>query len=260
MSPARRALLTCVALVVAVVLAVTLVAQLVSRSATHAAPPAVAQDVPGTVVLVPGYGGSTSALDVLAARLRTAGRQAVVVQLPGDGTDDLRTYVPVLAAAVRAALDAGAPSVDVVGYSAGGVIARLWESAGGTAATRRVVTLGSPHHGTGVAGVGARYVPAACPEACRQLVPGSALLDGLNEGDETPAGPEWLSLWTSTDETVTPPDSSQLNGAVNVRLQDLCPGATTAHSQLPRDPQVQGVVLAALGAGPLVAPTRCPAG
>ncbi len=258
MSPTRRLLLSCLALAVAVVLAVALVGQLLDRGSAGPRAPAVAQDVPGTVVLVPGYGGSTSALEVLAGRLRTAGRVAVVVQLPGGGTDDLRTYVPVLEAAVHAALDTGAPSVDVVGYSAGGVVARLWESAGGTSVTRRVVTLGSPHHGTRVAGVGARYAPAACPQACRQLVPGSDLLDGLNEGDETPPGPAWLSLWTDVDETVTPPDSARLEGATNLSLQALCPGVTTGHSQLPRDPHVQGVVLAALGAGPLAAPTSCP--
>lgn len=258
MSRARRLLLSGVALVLAVAVGVALVPHLLTGGAQPSAAPAVAQDVPGTVVLVPGYGGSTAALEVLAARLRSAGRDAVVVQLPGDGTADLRTYVPVLAATVRSALAAGAPSVDVVGYSAGGVVARLWEAAGGTAVTRRVVTLGSPHHGTTVAGVGARYVPGACPEACRELVPGSDLLDALNEGDETPAGPVWLSLWTSADETVTPPDSARLAGATNLQLQDLCPGVTTAHSQLPRDPHVQAVVLAALGPGPLAAPTSCP--
>lgn len=257
MSPARRLLLTGVAVAVVVALAAVLAVQLLGGSGSRRTA-SVAQDRPGTVVLVPGYGGSTTALEVLADRLRAAGRTADVVSLPGDGTADLQTYVPVLDAAVQRALAAGAPSVDVVGYSAGGVVVRLWERGAGAAVTRRVVTLGSPHHGTGLAGLGARYVPAACPEACRQLVPGSDLLRELNAGDETPDGPQWLSLWTTADATVTPPDSARLDGATNVVLQDLCPGATTAHSQLPRDASVQGVVLAALGAGPLAVPTGCP--
>ena len=257
MSPARRLLLLGVALVAVLAVVATLAVRLLGGSDTRAAS-AVPQDRPGTVVLVPGYGGSTSALDVLAGRLRAAGHTAVVVQLPGDGEGDLQAYVPVLDAAVQGALTAGAPSVDVVGYSAGGVIARLWEAAGGTAVTRRVVTLGSPHHGTGVAALGNRFLPAACPAACQELVPGSALLDRLNRGDETPAGPRWLSLWTTADEIVTPPDSARLAGATNLQLQDLCPGVTTTHSDLPRDVHVQGVVLAALGAGPLAVPTTCP--
>lgn len=258
MSPARRLLLLSVALVAAVALVATLVVRLVGGASTSAAT-AVAQDVPGTVVLVPGYGGSTSALEVLATRFRAEGRTATVLHLPGDGEDDLRTYVPVLAAAVRSALGAGAPSVDVVGYSAGGVVARLWEAAGGAAVTRRVVTLGSPQHGTALAALGNSVLPVACPVACQELVPGSSLLDALNRGDETPAGPTWFSLWTTSDTVVTPPDSARLAGATNLELQALCPGLTTTHSQLPDDTHVQGIVLAALAAGPLVTPTSCPA-
>lgn len=257
MSPARRLLLLSVAIVAAIAVAGAIVLHLLTGSSTSAAP-AVAQNRPGTVVLVPGYGGSTSELEVLADRLRAAGHPAVVVHLPGDGEADLQTYVPALATAVTAALGSGAPSVDVVGYSAGGIIARLWEAAGGAAVTRRVVTLGSPHHGTALAALGNSLLPVACPTACQQLVPGSALLDRLNRGDETTPGPSWLSLWTGTDTVVTPPDSARLAGATNVELQRICPGLTTTHSQLPGDAHVQDVVLAALGPGPLQAPTSCP--
>ena len=258
MSPARRRLLTALAVLVVLALAAGIGVRLLGGGGTAAV--AVPQDRPGPVLLVPGYGGSTSALEVLAGRLRAAGHEAVVVSLPGDGRDDLESYVPVLDAAAQAALGRGAPSVDVVGYSAGGVVARLWAADGGARVARRIVTLGSPSHGTGLAEVGARYAPAACPQACRQLVPGSALLDALNAGDETPDGPAWLSLWTALDRTVTPPDSARLAGALNLQLQDLCPRAETAHSDLPRDARVQGVVLAALGAGPLALPGSCPAG
>jgi hypothetical protein len=55
---------------------------------------------------------------------------------------------------------------------------------------------------------------------------------------------------------VRPPDSARLPGAVNVPLQDVCPDAVVAHSQLPTDPLVTGLVLRALGAGPIAAPGR----
>lgn len=245
----RTLLLVCLALLVGIGAAL-----LLSRS--EPTPPALAapQDEPGPVLLVPGYGGSTVGLEVLAEALRAEGRVATVVPLPGDGTGDLRASADALDAAVTAS---GAGSVDVIGYSAGGLVARLW-ARDNAAEVRRVVTLGSPHHGTRLASLGAAYSPGSCPAACLQMVPGSELLDGLNHGDETPDGPQWLSLWTDQDQVVTPPDSARLDGAVNVALQDLCPGLQLDHDGLPVSPVVTSLVLQALAAEELREPTACP--
>ena len=214
--------------------------------------PAAPQDQPGPVVLVPGYGGGTGALEELAARLEQEGRETVVVRLPADGTGDLREQAETLDAAVDAVLERGAPSVDLVGFSAGGVVVRLWiKEQDGAEQARRVVTLGSPHHGADVARLAAIVTPGDCPPACRQLAPGSSLLKDLNGGDETPDGPRWVSVWTAVDEVVTPPESSRLDGALDVRLQSFCSGAQTEHGALPRDPVVQAIVLRALDVEPL---------
>ncbi|HEV7207878.1 MAG TPA: alpha/beta fold hydrolase [Mycobacteriales bacterium] len=224
-----------------------------------AAPAAVPQGQPGPVLLIPGYGGDTSSLSVLAARLAAAGRRVTVVPLPGDGTGDLNAQAQALAAAVRAA-QGSAPSVDLVGYSAGGVVARLYvRSYGGAGHVRRVVSLGSPQHGAVLAASADALVPGACVDACAQLLPGSALLRALNRGDETPAGPLWMSVWTEQDQTVRPPDSARLAGALNVDLQQACPGAQVSHGGLPRDPLVIGLVLSALGPAAPAAPRDCPA-
>lgn len=214
-----------------------------------------AQDKPGPVLLVPGYGGARGALEQLAARIRReTGREADVLTLPGDGTGDLLAQVAVLAGAVEQAYARGAPSVDVIGYSAGGVVARLWVARdGGAHQARRVVTLGAPLHGTGLATAGGVLVPDACPVACRQLTPGSALLAGLDR----PPGLPWLSVWTERDQVVTPPESARLDGAVNVALQQVCPADTAAHGDLPTDPEAVALVLRALGTAPLAAPVAC---
>jgi triacylglycerol esterase/lipase EstA (alpha/beta hydrolase family) len=144
--------------------------------------------------------------------------------------------------------------VDVIGYSAGGVVARLWVGGDGGRLARRVVTLGSPLHGTEIAAAGGVLVPGACPVACQQLAPGSQL---LNKIDGLPLPVPWLSVWTENDQTVVPPDSARLSGAVNVSLQQVCPAAVVTHAQLPTDPHVTRIVLQAVGAGPLTAPTDC---
>ncbi len=245
MNPARRRALIGLA-AVAVLLVVVIVLVVRSGRTTSVVP----QDRPGPVLLVPGYGGSTESLQVLAGALRARGRDAVVVDPPGDGTGDLREQARSLRAAADAALAAGAPSVDVVGYSAGGVVARIWAAdLGGAGQARRIVTLGSPHHGTELAGLGALLAPGACPLACRQLAPDSDLLAGL---PETVAGPVWTSLWTAQDQTVTPPESARLDGALDVEVQAVCPDAQVQHGQLPRDPLVIGLVERALAVAPLV--------
>jgi pimeloyl-ACP methyl ester carboxylesterase len=250
LSRRRRVLVVTLLAVVAIAVAVVGV-RLALRSGPSRAVPA--QDRPGAVVLVPGYGGGTGALDVLAAAVRATGRSATVVALPGDGTGDLHPQADALDGYVERALRAGAPSVDVIGYSAGGVVARLWaQDHDGEHKARRIVTLGSPHHGARIAAAGAALVPGACPLACQQLAPGSRLLAGLVTPVPTP--PRWLSIWTDQDQTVTPPESARLDGAVNVAVQTVCPNRTVSHGALPTDPFVTAVVLGALGAGPIGAP------
>ena len=248
LSPARRRLILALAAVVVLAAAALAVLAFTGRKDTASAP----QDKPGPVLLVPGYGGSTTTLRSLAARLRAEGRQATIVTLPNGGVGDLAGQAKALDAAVRAELNStGGLSVDVVGYSAGGVVARLWaRDDAGAAKARRIVTLGSPHHGTDVAALG-EAVPGACPAACQELAPDSDLLNRLNAGDETPPGPQWVSIWTTADEVVVPPDSARLAGATNIEVQQVCQGSTVAHGQLPTNPAVQGIVLAELGTGPV---------
>lgn len=246
LAPARRRLLLGVLAAVVLAVVVGTVAIVLGRPA---AVDPVSQDAQGPVLLVPGYGGSTTALEVLAGALRDAGREARVVPTGGSGTGDLLDQARVLDEAVRAALEAsGAPSVDVVGYSAGGVVARLWAGElDGNAVARRIVTLASPHHGTSLAGLAGDLAPDSCPAACRQLAPDSDLLRDLNAGDETPEGPRWVALWTTDDQTVVPPESGSLDGALDFAVQDVCPGMGVAHADVPRTPAVMAMVTVLLG-------------
>jgi pimeloyl-ACP methyl ester carboxylesterase len=219
-----------------------------------------AQDRLGPVLLVPGYGGDTGSLAVLASRIRESGRQATILRLPGTGTGSLVPDAALLNAAVERALQHGAPSVDIVGYSAGGVVALLWARRdGGAASARRVVTLGAPFHGTQLAAVARALLPRDCPAACQQLAPGSSLLGTLDLA--SPAGlPPWLSLWTTSDLVVTPPDSARLRGAIDVPVQAICPQLAVTHGQLPTNPAVVAMVLTAISRAPLARPTPAACG
>ncbi len=266
LAPARRRFVLALLALAAVIVLAAVVAVAVAFVArgpggrTDALP--VGQSDPGPVLLVPGYGGSTSSLDALAGVLRARGKTVQVLHLPGDGTGDLGTQAKALASAANE-LQRGqqASSIDVVGYSAGGVVARLWvRDDDGAAIARRVITLGSPHHGTDLAGAAGSFLPNACPTACQELVPGSDLLSALNAQDETPDGPTFVSIWTTHDNVVLPPSSARLSGALNVTVQAVCPADQVQHGGLPGDPAVQAMVVKELAAGPAVALGRadCP--
>lgn len=258
--PARRRRFVAGVTLLALVGACALTAVIIAGRAGDRPPTGYpAQSHPGPVLLVPGYGGSTAGLEVLARRIRAAGRAATVVRLPGNGTGSLIRDAGVLNQAVNRALRGGAPSVDVIGYSAGGVTALLWaREDDGDRKARRVVTLGAPFHGTTLATAAQGFAPSACPAACVQLVPGSNLLAGLAAG--VPPRLPWLSLWTNDDKTVTPPASARLAGAIDAPVQSVCPQQRISHSQLPTSPVVAALVIRAIGSGPLARPSPADCG
>jgi hypothetical protein len=86
---ARRRIFTAGLGLLAASTAVVVAAAIAAR-AGHGTPGGYpAQNRPGPVLLVPGYGGSTRALSVLVSRIRATGRRATVVRLPGNGTGSL---------------------------------------------------------------------------------------------------------------------------------------------------------------------------
>jgi triacylglycerol lipase len=257
--PARRRLVLLA--VLAVLLGVLVAVAVVVVRLTSGSVSPVAQDEPGPVLLVSGYGGSPRSLDPLRQALEHEGRDVVVVPAVSGGTGDIAEQADALDGVADDAMKRfDTASVDVVGYSAGGVVARLWaEEDGGADIARRIVTLGSPHHGTDLAALAGSLLPGQCPTACVELAPDSDLLTRLN-AHKTPAGPVWVSVWTEQDQVVTPPDSARLDGALNISVQSVCAGAQLDHGNLPRDPFVQSLVLTALAPARPTQPTPadCP--
>jgi triacylglycerol lipase len=243
LSPRRRVLVVGVAVVLALAAAVAAVAALGGGPGRRAGTElARVGEVP--VLMVPGYNGTPASLGTLAARLRAAGRRVEVVGLPDRGTGDLRASARVLG---RAVARTGAARVDLVGYSAGGIVVRTWLADPAAAVrARRVVLLGTPNHGTDLAGAAAALDPSLCASSICQLAPGSALLAELNRGDETPPGPRFFSIWTALDQTVVPPATATLEGAANIRVQDVCPSARLGHGDLVTSPLALGLVVEAL--------------
>ncbi len=236
--PRRRLVLALVAVLAVVALAIGGIG-LVRATST---PNPLAQGEAGPVIVLAGYGGNTAVLEPIVDLLQGQGRDVEVFPPVGDNRGDLDEQAQELDTFINDVRDdASAPSVDLVGYSAGGIVARLWvRDHDGHEVTRRVVTIGSPHHGTGVSSLATEA--GGCPRACEQLRPDSDLLRRLNAGDETPGGPQWITFRTENDQTVTPSTSADLDGALNIPVQQYCPRATTSHGQLPSSELVLSVL------------------
>ena len=209
----------------------------------------------GTVVLVPGYGGSTEGLSTIAAALRKVGRHVRVVALPAQASQLFEQQARTLEAVVGAEEKAGRGPVDIVAHSNGGVLARYWaRHYNGAGRARVILTLGAPQHGTTLADLAFTAAPQLCTPACHEVRPSSTFLKALNKQPAT-AGIAWVSAYTDNDNVVTPATSAVLRGAINVRLQAVCADAVVDHSGLLGDPLALGLVVDELQA-PVPHPER----
>ncbi|WP_169847043.1 esterase/lipase family protein [Rhodococcus rhodnii] len=191
--------------------------------------------------------------------------------LPG-GADIRRSAADFAAFVDDVRARTGSEQVDVVGHSQGGLVARAYLRFEGGAdpvhpentAVRRLVTLGTPHHGTSFGDVqvlgaiaellGAPVVPAAAavvgPSYIQQMS-GSPFLNELNAGGDTEAGVDYTVVASRDDRVASPPERGFLapnpDATVrNVWVQDECPGAYVDHAMLTTDPCTVGIVTDAL--------------
>jgi len=108
----------------------------------------------------------------------------------------------------------GAESVDVVGHSMGGVVARYYVTlAGGDGVVRRLITLGSPHNGTDVSRLGIGH-PG------RELVTGSKMLTRLAASPPL-VHTKITSIWSRGDALVPAGAQPPLLGAETIIYDDL---------------------------------------
>lgn len=134
----------------------------------------------------------------------------------------------------------GAPKVDIVGHSQGGMLPRQYlKFLGGADKVDSLVGIAPSNHGATVSGL-AELTDTLPPLGDSLEDFGPALLDQkqdsdflnrLNEGGDTVPGVHYTVLATKYDEVVTPYKSQFLDGpdVHNVVLQDLCPSDVSDH-------------------------------
>jgi triacylglycerol esterase/lipase EstA (alpha/beta hydrolase family) len=201
------------------------------------------------VLLVHGYGCNSGYWAHLLPLLDAAGISHAGIDLEPVG-GDIDGYVPLVQRRVQELLAAsGAQRVAIVGHSMGGLVARAWLRAHGSAQVARIVTLGTPHHGTALANLGPgmnarqmRRGDADGSTADGGAGQGSAWLRAL-AATETPAMRALVtSIYTQHDNIVSPRASSVLPGARNIAFGGV------GHVALGSDPRVLAEVMRELAA------------
>jgi triacylglycerol esterase/lipase EstA (alpha/beta hydrolase family) len=252
----RRFAAVCAA--AAAALATALPAPASATPATAATPKAATQTAAtqtaaDPVVIVAGTFATAGFYETMAGRMRADGFNVSIYQLPNGGTGDIAATARDLAAFVgRVRTDTGAPKVDLVAHSQGGLVARQFiKFDGGGSEVDSLVSLGVPQYGTAIANVGAFFLGGNCAGvvACQQVVVGSAFLNALNADDDTPGPVRYTDIYTAYDELVRPIENATLrDGADNVLVQAQCPARTVGHVALATDGTVyDGVRDALLG-------------
>jgi len=182
------------------------------------------------VLLVHGYGCNSGYWAHLVPLLDREGISHAGVDLePVAGSID--DYAPLLEERVQALCAAtGAARIAIVAHSMGGLAARAWMRRYGSARVAKVITLGTPHHGTALA----RFGPGA--NAVQMRRDGPWLRDlAASEGPDVRA--RIVSIYTHHDNIVAPQDSSVLPGARNVAFGGV------GHVALGSNPRVLAEVL-----------------
>ncbi|HXX85533.1 MAG TPA: alpha/beta fold hydrolase [Casimicrobiaceae bacterium] len=124
----------------------------------------------------------------------------------------IERFAQQLNAKIRAVCAAtGATQVVLIGHSMGGLVARAYLRRCGGGQVQRLITIGTPHHGSILAwsfpGIG-----------LAQMHPGSAWLAKLNEAEDGPPPVPITSIWSRHDSMVIPQASATLAGGENIAI------------------------------------------
>jgi triacylglycerol esterase/lipase EstA (alpha/beta hydrolase family) len=188
------------------------------------------------VLMVHGYGANGGFWVHLAAQLEAQGLSHATVDLePVFG--DIDDYALQLEQAVQGLLAASrSDKLVIVAHSMGGLAARAWLRRYGAARVARIITLGTPHHGTDLAHMGPGH-------NARQMRRDGEWLARLDADDRARRG-LFTSIYSYHDNIIAPQDSCHLPGARNIALPGI------GHVAMGRHPEIVKHILAEIGAIP----------
>lgn len=182
------------------------------------------------VLLVHGYGCNSGYWHAMSKTLAEAHVTHHAINLePVFG--DIDKYVPMIHQAVETLrTESGHDRIIVLAHSMGGLATRAYLRDHGSNRIAQLITLGTPHHGTGIANFGMGM-------NCRQMhwrgnartgAP-SQWLRKLDAGEDPITRARIVSIYSHHDNIVSPQISSHLDGARNIEYQGIGHVALSLH-------------------------------
>ncbi len=176
--------------------------------------PGAATRGPRPIIVLHGYAMNRANYLPLAFRMSRAGLGPIfgfeywTLGRVAAGARQLGWFVDEVLAAT------GADAVDIIGHSMGGVVGRYYVSlAGGDGLVRNLITLGSPHAGTDVSGLGIGH-------PTRELLLGSKLVTRLAAAPP-PRDTRLTVIWSRADALVPGAKQKPVPGAEIILYDDL---------------------------------------
>ena len=187
------------------------------------------------VLLIHGYGCNSGYWRPMSGHLRAAGisHYGIDLEPPGAAIDD---FAPQVHAAVEHLCAAtGSTQVIILAHSMGGLVARAYLRRHGSDRIARVITLGTPHHGTVLAdlGPGSNAVQMRCGSDWLGTLHTFETADDANLQRNL-----FCSIYSVHDNIVAPQNSSELPGARNLVFGAI------GHVALGRHPEIVRCALA----------------
>lgn len=190
------------------------------------------------VLLVHGYACNSGYWYPLSKKFRQASITHYGMDLePIAGSID--EYVPAIARMVeKICRETGANKIIAIGHSMGGLAIRAYINTHGLDHIAKVISLGTPHRGTGIAqfGIG---------QNCKQMKWSAGKPDGmpsewlcqLAEKEHEEIYRHFVSIYSHHDNIIAPQTSSYLTGAKNLEFQGI------GHVAMALHPLIQDIVI-----------------
>lgn len=169
------------------------------------------------LLLLHGYGCNGGYWSPLSRLLRQAHISYFAPDMQPAADAGLDDYVPLVQRAVNELCDrSGSARVIIVAHSMGGLVARAYLREHGSARVARVITLGTPHHGTALASFGFGLNAQQMQRA--NAGGDGAWLTVLAAAESGSQRALFTSIFSHHDNIIAPQTSSYLPGAKNIEF------------------------------------------